>query len=640
MGGGGGGGSAEGSASEQRAGGVPDEGGRGGGEAPGAGAGMGAGEDGVGAGDVDGDAEPPGNSREQERQWLRAVACVLASAKARIEDAADRCNLEQLLAGRSRGPANEQALFLNQTVNDLGMTFGEWVANLVENGDIEGIETVLALIAPNLDDSRRDIIFQVLQSGGKLGQADLPPLDDRTVDIFDLVQASIDDILYDGDYAIDFSIGSEDDADEKADALLTWVVPLVSVLAVLGLAAAVLAGVLVWRRRADAGPVWWRPPGAGGSPSGGLLRAASDTSTIEQASLAMRRLSGRLADPPFPSDGKDAAIVAPLTVQQAARGLMKRSSDSGSVYPLPTGDGSVSLTPTHADASKRSASYIDQAELELYDTIGKGAFGVVFRGSWRGQEVAVKVLSLAFHEEAAHVRSFKKEVDVLSRVDHPHIVKLMGASLAPPDVCIVEELMPNGSLHDALHRRRWKPSYVEILTIVHDVAAALAYLHPRIVHCDLKPQNILLTLEDRAKVADFGIARIKRGTYIHGTTADVNGTPGYMAPELFSSGKVSEKCDVFSIGILLWVCYTGEEPWADFAFPMQVVMAVAVQHRRPDIPEDMPAPLVSLLHRCWKEEPHRRPSCAELQKQALLLIEEERMNPRYSTAPVLSSHPL
>jgi serine/threonine protein kinase len=300
----------------------------------------------------------------------------------------------------------------------------------------------------------------------------------------------------------------------------------------------------------------------------------------------------------------------------------------------------VSLTPSQVNSSVRSASYIDQAELELYDTIGKGAFGVVFRGSWRGQEVAVKVLSLAFHEEAAHVRSFKKEVDVLSRVNHPHIVKLMGASLAPPDVCIVEELMPNGSLHDALHKRRWKPSYVEILTIVHDVAAALAYLHPRIVHCDLKPQNVLLTLEDRAKVADFGIAKIKRGTYIHGTTADVNGTPGYMAPELFSSGKVSEKCDVFSIGILLWVCYTGQEPWADFAFPMQVVMAVAVQHRRPEIPEDMPAPLVSLLHRCWKEEPHRRPSCAELQKQALLLIEEERMNPQYSTAPVLSSHPL
>jgi hypothetical protein len=556
---------------------------------------------------------------------LRAVACVLASAKARVEDAAGRCNLEQLLEGRSKGAENEQALFLNQTVNDLGMTFGEWVANLVENGDIEGIETVLALIAPNLDDSRRDIIFQVLQRGGKLGQADLPPLDDRTVDIFDLVQESIDDILYDGDYAIPL----DSDGGGDKEALLTWVVPLASVLAVLGLGAAVLAGVLVWRRRADARSVWWQPPGAGGAPSGTLMRATSDASSIEQASLALRRSSERLADPP---------AVGPLTVQQAARGLMKRGSDS--VHPLPTGDGSVSLTPSQVNSSVRSASYIDQAELELYDTIGKGAFGVVFRGSWRGQEVAVKVLSLAFHEEAAHVRSFKKEVDVLSRVNHPHIVKLMGASLAPPDVCIVEELMPNGSLHDALHKRRWKPSYVEILTIVHDVAAALAYLHPRIVHCDLKPQNVLLTLEDRAKVADFGIAKIKRGTYIHGTTADVNGTPGYMAPELFSSGKVSEKCDVFSIGILLWVCYTGQEPWADFAFPMQVVMAVAVQHRRPEIPEDMPAPLVSLLHRCWKEEPHRRPSCAELQKQALLLIEEERMNPQYSTAPVLSSYPL
>ena len=559
-----------------------------------------------------------------------------------------------LLRRGGQGP-NEKTEFLNQTVNSLGLTFAEWVADLVDNGDTEGIEAVLALIAPSLDEDRERIIIEVLEESGRLDASGLPPLGNFSKLVFDLTQDAIDEIVYDEDFADylpeDSSLRGPDEApsgsggnasganpgdDPKEVNLLAWVIPLATGLILVILAAAIFIGVTAHRRRAeDARAVWWQPPGAGRAGKSSLLTEDSGGS-----------FSGEPASYIGGQDGQTGGKI-PLTVNQAAMGGLKRGKSGGSsknsVHPLPSdlGDASLALRYPSAASSIASTSYIDLSELELFETVGKGAFGVVFKGVWRGQDVAVKVLSLAFSEEAAHVKSFKKEVDVLQRLDHPHIVKLMGASLAPPDVCIVEELMPNGSLHDALHRRRWKPAYQEILTIVHDVSSALAYLHPRIVHCDLKPQNVLLTLEDRAKVADFGIAKIKRGTYIHGTTANVNGTPGYMAPELFSSGKVTEKCDVFSIGVLIWVCYTGKEPWGDFAFPMQVVMAVAVERRRPEVPQDMPPPLVSLLRRCWQEEPHRRPSCAELQKQTLLLIEEERAHSKYGpAAPVLSSHPL
>ena len=312
-----------------------------------------------------------------------------------------------------------------------------------------------------------------------------------------------------------------------------------------------------------------------------------------------------------------AQILAPF-VSAEAMGRRIAALSSGAIDEGPPGELALpEAMPVF------QANDFDVKDLKFLAVIGRGAFGVVYRGRYKGQLVAIKVSSLAFHEAKEHYQSFIREVEILSRLQHPHVVQLYAASLNPPHICIVEELVPKGSLHDALYKHGWEPSPLQILQIVADIAGALAYLHPQIVHCDLKPQNVLLDEDDRAKVADFGVSKYKSGTYIMGqSTNTINGTPGYMAPELFSAGKVSEKCDVYSLGVLAWVCYCKTEPWASFNFPMQVVMAVAVEKKRPAIPDAMPKPLRSLISKCWEEEPHRRPSCAEIQKRALIEMQE------------------
>eukprot|EP00884_Botryococcus_braunii_P000534 jgi/Botrbrau1/10481/Bobra.0133s0085.1 len=219
---------------------------------------------------------------------------------------------------------------------------------------------------------------------------------------------------------------------------------------------------------------------------------------------------------------------------------------------------------------------------------------------------------------ATELESFRQEVRVLSRLQHDRIICLRGACLAPPHICIVEELAEGGSLYDRLHGRGTKPglaaaqriSYREIIQIALDVADALAYLHgctPTVVHRDLKSQNVLLDRQGRAKVCDFGIAKFKNKTFIS-TVNSQAGTPNYMAPELFEGQRVTEKVDQYSFGILLWEMLTGKMPWASLSTPLQVIYVVGVQKRRLDIPSDCTAVLRQIIRECWAEDPDARPS--------------------------------
>ena len=285
-----------------------------------------------------------------------------------------------------------------------------------------------------------------------------------------------------------------------------------------------------------------------------------------------------------------------------------------------------------SEGSPKKPSLIDfeigTKEVVLKEVIGRGAFGIVYRGVWvgergKGMQVAVKVLSLAYGNDERLQKTFKKEVEVLSRLQHDHIVHLHGACFAPPHVFLVEEYIVCGSLHDRLYKHKQRFGYGMILQIAMDIASALSYLHPRIVHCDLKPQNVLIEGDGRAKVADFGIAQFKKGTYMRQTSAAaMHGTPAYMAPELFSAGHVSEKCDVYSLGLIIWECLAMAEPWSDLEFPAQVVMAVAVERRRPAMPANCPPSVARLIHKCWHEDAHKRPSCLELIKECAFVLEE------------------
>ena len=255
-------------------------------------------------------------------------------------------------------------------------------------------------------------------------------------------------------------------------------------------------------------------------------------------------------------------------------------------------------------------------QVTLIERIGEGAFGIVYRGEWAGRAVAVKVMQTSCSTSSKELNSFRQEVAFLSRVRHPNIIAFYAACTVPPNICIIEELAEGGSLHAKLHGVRGARCQAalplgRLLSIAGDIAQAMAYLHPRIVHRDLKSLNVLLDAEGRAKVCDFGIAKYKDRTFVS-TVNGQAGTPTYMAPELFDGGNVTEKVDCYAFGILLWEMLTGKVPWGDVPSPMQIIYYVGVLGQRPPIPSQTPQSLRDLMMSCWADDPATRPSFTEI----------------------------
>ncbi|KAI9128942.1 hypothetical protein K1719_000425 [Acacia pycnantha] len=194
--------------------------------------------------------------------------------------------------------------------------------------------------------------------------------------------------------------------------------------------------------------------------------------------------------------------------------------------------------------------------------LGQGGFGYVHRGILpNGKEVAVKQLKAGSGQGE---REFQAEVEIISRVHHKHLVSLVGYCITGTQRLLVYEFVPNNTLEFHLHGKgRPTMDWPTRLKIALGSAKGLAYLHedchPKIIHRDIKAANILLDFKFEAKVADFGLAKFTSDVNTHVSTR-VMGTFGYLAPEYASSGKLSEKSDVFSFGVMLLELITGRRP--------------------------------------------------------------------------------
>ncbi|KAJ7555949.1 hypothetical protein O6H91_05G062300 [Diphasiastrum complanatum] len=203
--------------------------------------------------------------------------------------------------------------------------------------------------------------------------------------------------------------------------------------------------------------------------------------------------------------------------------------------------------------------------------VGTGAFSVVYKGTLPGGLlVAIKKFKIESHNVAANHPSFLAELQILRMAKHRNLVRIWGYCKSTELKALIVDLMPYGSLEKQLYKGKGEiTNWFVCYKIITGVAQGMLYLHHEcaepILHCDLKPSNILLDAELEPHVADFGVARILRYSDMSGgiSTSAFQGTFGYMAPENASLGKITSKGDVYSYGIVLLEMMTRRKPTSD-----------------------------------------------------------------------------
>ncbi|XP_062408468.1 mitogen-activated protein kinase kinase kinase 10 [Sardina pilchardus] len=288
------------------------------------------------------------------------------------------------------------------------------------------------------------------------------------------------------------------------------------------------------------------------------------------------------------------------------------------------------LPPEHMLVCGECPLEIDFSELSLEEVIGAGGFGKVYKGMWRGEEVAVKAARQDPDEDiSVTAESVRQEARLFWMLRHPNIISLRGVCLREPNLCLVMEYARGGALNRALAGKKVPPRVLVNWAV--QIATGMDYLHNRtivpVIHRDLKSSNILI-LEPverdnqwgrTLKITDFGLAREWHRT----TKMSAAGTYAWMAPEVIKLSLFSKSSDVWSFGVLLWELLTGEVPYREID-ALAVAYGVAMNKLTLPIPSTCPEAFAHLLEECWSHNPHSRPSFGSILTR-LLAIEQSAM---------------
>ncbi|CAN8270542.1 unnamed protein product [Cochlearia groenlandica] len=300
------------------------------------------------------------------------------------------------------------------------------------------------------------------------------------------------------------------------------------------------------------------PPSPSGGGGGGGLFSTSPSSSSSSSSEGIP--AGVLVGIAI---GGVVVLVLVTLICLLCKKKPKIEEDESAYYtspppPPPLGPKAFSKNTFTYEELARATNGFSDANL-----VGQGGFCYVHKGTLpNGKEVAVKQLKTG---NGQGEKEFKTEVEIITRVHHKHLVSLVGYCIADSlKRLLVYEFVPNNNLEFHLHGKgRPTMEWITRLKIAIGSAKGLSYLHedcnPKIIHRDIKAKNILLDFKFEAKVADFGLAKVSFDTNTHVSTR-VMGTFGYMAPEYAASGKLTDKSDVFSFGVVLLELITGRKP--------------------------------------------------------------------------------
>jgi len=248
-------------------------------------------------------------------------------------------------------------------------------------------------------------------------------------------------------------------------------------------------------------------------------------------------------------------------------------------------------------------------QYQIIESIGSGGTAQIYRAYQPSvkREVVVKVLSPSFQDDPGFVKQFAQEVDVITHLQHPHIIPVYDFGEQDGEVYIVMAYMRGGTLADRIDRSQGGLPEAEIVRLFDLIAEGLDYAHSReIVHRDLKPNNILMDEGNNPYLADFGLAKFTEGK-IEMTNTMMTGTAAYMAPEIARTGKSTKRADIYALGVILFEMLTGKLPYQGKT-PYNILSAHVNQpipkifDFRPDLPEAMQA----VIDKAIAKEPEDR----------------------------------
>ncbi|CAM9140127.1 unnamed protein product [Ectocarpus sp. 4 AP-2014] len=267
---------------------------------------------------------------------------------------------------------------------------------------------------------------------------------------------------------------------------------------------------------------------------------------------------------------------------------------------------------------------IPQEDVQRMDFLGRGGFGQVFSGDYKGKNVAIKIIyvdhglngrgSARMERASSKQEEFMQEVDMMYHLKSPHTVLLHGVITSHRDrLELVMELLRQ-DLGTYLRNTKEPLPEEDSRRIIGDICAGMAFLHENhTIHGDLKSANVLLDKSDRAKIGDFGTSRTTQHTNStrlvthtagHGTNKM---TSQWTAPEVLHGARNSYESDVYSFGVVLWEVMSRKTPWSELARNDAVYYRVFVMRQRPAIPTGTPSDIEENIKRCWAHLPRNRP---------------------------------